>query len=464
MIEYKIISYFNYKNREYILLSDKRNKFFFLKNDVVSNCKRYITMEEFVELSNKLCIRENDLMHFSFEQKEIKKIRIIPKIVISGLVIPLTFSVLQFININDNSFDSSGISYAQESELDKNSQEKLDKFYQSIEFDKETLKEKSIDEYISTFKMVYDSDGLDQVLGIKKEDVTYDDIRQAVNNLDIPDKYKKIYLDLANNLEKQYPNLDLRIWNENLKTLKIEELSDSGLKALGVEYGAYSKKSNTIYVQDDYEFIPGTDEYQIIVHEMTHPIRLAKIKIDDVIYVCGFNAGYDNYTIVDEMMTSILSLRSYDQEESRIGYAFQTHMLELILECMDNYTLEDYVNEDVAYFIEKLNETNGDEEAIRMLNLLQLNRDDHDNDEIYFSQEQYYPLYDYVAKMYYRKNINSNMTSEEITAVKDTLVTRIITDVPEATAKEFDAAHFDDYLVEYCNENGINYSPSTKVR
>ena len=305
---------------------------------------------------------------------------------------------------------------------------------------------------------------MDQVLGNKKEDVTYDDIRQAINNLDIPDKYKKIYLDLANNLEEQYPNLDLRIWNENLKTLKIEELSDSGLKALGVEYGAYSKKANTIYVQDDYEFVPGTDEYQIIVHEMTHPIRLAKIKIDDVIYICGFNAGYDNYTIVDEMMTSILSLRSYDKEESRIGYGLQTHMLEIILECMDNYTMEDYVNEDIVYFIEKLNETNGDEEAIRMLNLLQLNRDDHDNDEIYFSQEQYYPLYDYVARMYYRKYINSNMTSEEIKAVKDGLVARMIADVPEKALNEFDAAHFDDYLVEYCNENGINYSPSAKVK
>ena len=131
---------------------------------------------------------------------------------------------------------------------------------------------------------------------------------------------------------------------------------------------------------------------------------------------------------------------------------------------MDNYTMEDYINEDISYFINKLNETNGDKEAIRMLNLMQLNRDDIMSKEIYFSQDQFYDLYDYVAKMYYRKHISSNMSSEEITAVKDELVTRIITDVSENVAKEFDAAHFDDYLVEYCNENGINYSPSTKVK
>ena len=73
------------------------------------------------------------------------------------------------------------------------------------------------------------------------------------------------------------------------------------------------------------------------------------------------------------------------------------------------------------------------------------------------SRRQYYDLYDYVARMYYRKHLSAGMSSEEITAVKDQLVSRIVADVPEDSTREFDKAHFDDYLVQYCSENGIAY-------
>lgn len=467
MIEYRIINYVMHKGKEYIILCDEKNRYFFLENDKLHNCKRYITLQEFFELAKNVCVVKRDLMQFALEEKKQKKTKIIPKVIVGSLVLPLTLTILQNFGIkNQNNEYSYGVSYVQESELDSETQARLDKFYEDVQSDMKFLKEISADNdgNDDIVDFVYDSHGLDQVLGNKKEDVTYDNIRSLIEQLDMSSEYKDIYITLANNLESQYPNMDLRIWEKNLSTLKVEEMSDEALKGMGVEYGAYDRRSNTIYIQDDYEFVPGTFEYQILVHEFTHPIRTALFMIGDVEYICEFCGGYDNYVVIDEAMNSIFSLRSYDQEETQIAYCFQSHMLEIMIECMDNYTMEDYVNEDIAYFINKLNEANGNDEAIRMLNLMQMNRDDYKRDDIYFEQNQFYDLYDYVAKMYYRKNINSNMTSEEITAVKDALVTRIITDVPEETAKEFDAAHFDDYLVEYCNENGINYSPSTKVK
>ena len=376
-------------------------------------------------------------------KKEYKK----PLIIVAGVFIAAALLFLAF-------YDSGSTTLEPETDP---SQERLEQYNHSVEYNTEHFEEQSIVEYTPTQYYVLDSNGLDQVLGNKKEDVTYDDIRSAISRLDARDELKEIYTELANNLEKQYPNLDLRIWNENLKSLRIEELSDEGLRSLGQEYGAYSKNKNTIYVQKDYEYVEGTPEYVIITHEMTHPIRQAKIVIDDVIYVCAFTTDKQNYTMADETLTSILSLRSYDPDSAYIGYFIPSHMMEVMLECMDNYTLEDYINDDISYFITKLNEANGDNDAVKILCLMQLNRDDAVRDDIYYEQDQYYDLYDYVARMYYRKNLHSGMSSEEISAVKDQLVSRLMAEVPEEVASLVDVSHFDDYLVQYCSDNGIEY-------
>ena len=463
MIDYRIINYIEYNGKEYIVLCDKENRYFFLENDRKNNCKRYIGLKELLELSNIICFRNNGLMQFAVEANKTKKIRIIPKVIVAGVVLPLTFAVLQACGIKpDDKAYAYDISYTSESELDSATQRRLKEYYDTVEKDMNNFAEISIDSR-DTIVYINDSSGLDQALGNTKEDVTYDDIRGLIKKLDTSDEYKEIYLTLADNLEKQYPHMDLRIWKQNLLTLDIEEKTDTILKGMGIEYAAYDMFSNVIYTDADYHYVPGTLEYQIIVHECTHPIRTASFKINDKDYICRFSRNFSNYQVVDEAMTSILSLRSYDPNETHIGYAFQSHMLEIMIECMDNYAMDDYINEDISYFINKLNETNGDKEAIRMLNLMQLNRDDVTSKAIYFEQDQFYDLYDYVARMYYRKHINNNMSSEEITAVKDELVTRIITDVPEETAKEFDASHFDDYLVEYCQENGIDYSRGVKT-
>lgn len=334
---------------------------------------------------------------------------------------------------------------------------RLAQYNTSVKFNTEHFAEVSIVELSSTKIFAFDSAGLDQVFGNKKEDVTYDDIRSAISRLDVPDEFKETFTELANNLEKQYPDLDLRIWNENLKTLQYEELSDEEMSKKGPKLGCYVKSENKIYVLKDHEYEYEGDEKLILTHEMGHTIRDATFEKDGVEYVCTFTNDVDDYNIVNETLTSILSLRSYDKESARMGYSFQSHMVEIMLECMDNYTLADYIGEDVNYFIKKLNETNGDNEAVRMLCLMQLNRDDIEQDDIHYEQSQYYDLYDYVARMYYRKHLSAGMSSEEITAVKDQLVSRIVTDVPEESTREFDKAHFDDYLVQYCSENGIEY-------
>ena len=346
-------------------------------------------------------------------------------------------------------------------DLDEASQKMVDDYAENVSVEMESFEEKSLQETEFDLTYVYDSDGLDKVLGNSKEDVTYDDIRAAIDRLDTSAKVKEIYTTLADNLEKQYPSMDLRVWLKNLETMKINFYSKEFFEMKGQDTGSYSVQSNQINLRDDLEDMELTQdalEYQIIVHEMTHPLKLGNFKIDDTHYCSQFSTSPTNYFYTNEALNSILALRSYDQESTLIGYLLISHMYEVMIENMDNYSMQDYIDEDVSYLITKLNETNGDDQAIRMVNLIELWYKDKKDDTTYIPPSFYYDLYDYIARMYYRNHITKDMTSEEIEKVKDDLVARLVADLSENTrTKEFDENHFDDYLKEYCRENGIEY-------
>ena len=359
---------------------------------------------------------------------------------------------------NTEETDSDG--YSQEEynpddyDLDEESRKRLDDFNEKLYLEQMEFEEKSL-ESNDFYTLIYDSDGLDQVLGNTKEDVTYDDIRAAIDLLDTTEKVKDIYKTLADNLEKQYPTMDLRMWLKNLETMEIEFMSDVYFDYVGVDSGIYIEASNKIILQEELEPKPGTLEYQIFVHEMAHPIKVASFSIGEKKFEWTFSEKpITDYRYANEAMNSILALRSYDPDETQIAYPLTSHMYEVMIENMDNYTLQDYVDEDVYYFISKLNETNGDNQALKILKLIELKCSDTKDDSVHFPQSLFYDVYDYIARMHYRNHISKDMTPEEIEKVKDDLVTRLAAGISKNT--EFDTKHFDDYLEEYCQENGIN--------
>lgn len=122
---------------------------------------------------------------------------------------------------------------------------------------------------------------------------------------------------------------------------------------------------------------------------------------------------------------------------------------------MDNYSLSDYVNHSLSYYAKKLDEFNGDDNyATVILELIQFQYDDYHSSSINVEQKGYYPIYDYIALMYYRKYINSGMSYREAVGVTDELLDKILFD--GADDYNIDVEHFYDYLNEYCNSIGIN--------
>ena len=469
MKEYIVIGNFKYKNNQYEMLLDENNKYFFLKTNQNREYE-YITLSELLKLTNMFHYKDNALLIEKNHNQERKK-KLVPKIWIGTSLVTLSLSLLLVLNTwhstrIDLSSDAKpvtmytdSISYDNVMEIEKDeTQKEIEKILQDIERQQDRFEvEKETDAMFS--RIIYDNSALDDALGYPKEEITYDTIRETIqNNPNIPNRFKELYILLANNLEKQYPTMDLRVWYENLKTIKINEVSEMEMRIKCVSttaFACYRKDENAIYTVEGYDYVPGTWDYQVIMHEMCHPIRSAFIPREDKEIRVQFQNSSGNGTIIDEAMNSLLSLRSYDPDEKDIAYQLQSNMIEAMVDSMDNYTYQDYVEHNLTYFENELNIQNGNDRAVEMISMMELQYNDYHNDKITVEQEQFYDLYDYIARMYYQKRITSTTSYDDALKIRDELIERITFDVPEDY--NIDTNHFREFFEAYCQEIGITH-------
>lgn len=463
MIEYNIISEFTYKDKKYLYLLDNEHRYFFVrKND--NDKLEYITLQELVELTNVFVPKDYVLL--IEEGKNKKKLKLIPMIFIGTTLFVMTTGCGRMLDNEYNNHISqnepvqtpytNSVSTTEEKVEEKAKEDVVDKILEEANKKKENFEVEGLIEGFH-MKIVLDSSRLDEVLGYPKEDITYEKIKETINsNSSIPKKFKTMYIDLANNLQREYPNMDLRVWYENLKTMKVLEVEEMEMKVKAVSataYACYRKDENTIYTVKDYKYEPGTWEYQVIMHEMAHPIRSGFIKKNGEEIRVQFTDKSGDGVIIEEALNSLLALRSYDKSERDIAYQLQSNMVEMMVESLDNYTYQDFVEHNITYFENELNKQNGDDKAIEMLALINLQYKDYHDKNMEVEQKNFYPLYDYIAKMYYRKKINPNMSYDTAKKIRDEYIDRMTYDVPEEY--NLDVAHMEAYFDTYCNEVGI---------
>ena len=164
---------------------------------------------------------------------------------------------------------------------------------------------------------------------------------------------------------------------------------------------------------------------------------------------------------VDEALNSVFAVSLFDYEERDIAYQLQSNYCTIMLDCLDNYSLSDYINHSLSYYASKLDEHNGHNIYDKcILTLIDTQYKDYHSDLIEIEQEEYYPIYDYIADMYYRKYIDEDMSYNEAKSVADDLIERITYDVP--LEYNIDTNRFYDYLNEYCNSIGIEVKNNTR--
>lgn len=451
-IEYRKILKFIFKNNNYQLLLDNNNKYFFLRVNEDTSFS-FVTMQELISLHN---LFKNFPLVMNAEKKPTKNqtIKLIPKVFFNGVLVPLTLiSLLTGCSIFESEYNNN---YYKD-----NSSYNYNNIQRDISFVVEDKQEKlELDTFLESdwvgYTYIYDNDYLDKVFPNKN--VTLDMIIQTIdNNSKINERFKLLLKEYITSVYQKYPTAELRIFYENMKTLEIVELDKNQLMLQTLSTtsaGCYVAKDNKIYVLKDYEYIKGTWDYQVIMHEFSHVLRTYQLVNEDNnirVQIGGLNF---NRLTLEEALNSIFTVSLFDYEERDIAYQLQSNYYSIILECMDNYSLEDYTHHSLSYFAQKLDEHTGyNNYASVITELIETQYKDYHSDMIEISQDQYYPIYDFISDIYYNKYLSEEFTYDEAKALTDILVEKIIFDVPEEY--NIDINHFYEYLNEYCQKNGV---------
>ena len=182
---------------------------------------------------------------------------------------------------------------------------------------------------------------LDRYLG--ELDVTKEMVIEAINsNGNLNQKYKTIALNLLEAITNKYPNYNLRIFYENIKTMKvveytIEEFREAFPEAQGA--GAqYNYALNQITTIDQVE-------WEVLYHEMFHATNTFYRTVGNTII-----RKIDENVSLNEAMTDLGASLVIPNKSS---YVFDRKILEYLLSTVD-YTLEDYNNKGINGLLEKL--------------------------------------------------------------------------------------------------------------
>ena len=188
-------------------------------------------------------------------------------------------------------------------------------------------------------RLITNLSDLDSVLGYKT--VSKEEIVNAIYaNPNLTDYYREIMVNLVNKIYDKYPNIDLRVFYENVKTLEIREISEEEFKN---EYKTYTVANYESY-QNRLNFSPNVN-LQVIYHEIAHTMwsfYWEDLGVYRTSKYSALNEAMTNYA------TSFLS--------SNINtYTNEGLILEYLLNITE-YTYEDYMNYGIEGLISGLKE------------------------------------------------------------------------------------------------------------
>ena len=290
------------------------------------------------------------------------------------------------------------------------------------------------------YKRVYDVSELPLVL--EEYGATAEQCLRALEENDaLNGQYRELFSDFVRRIEEKQPDADLSILCHNLKTLRVVELGrmDYLSKTLSFDsLGCYMRNENTIYIPEGTVYTEGEFGFQVLLHEFCHAARTVWEESDGERLRVQLCSEIGN-TMVEECLNSVFSCSLLNYYEWDIAYQVPSNYLRIMLECMDNYEISDYINHSEQYFLKKLDEYAGyTNYAQVMWKLITLQRSDWSNDRINIPQSEYLPIYDFLCRLYYGKYITADMTEAERRSVADELIYKAFYDAPEGYKTETD--------------------------
>lgn len=311
---------------------------------------------------------------------------------------------------------------------------------------------------------VHDAKAYREVFGFSNP--TINDLKKILDdNRDIPEKYKTFIISYLDKWLELYPGSDFTLFAQNLSTLKINEIPPDQMKwaALSASAAAcYRPAENTIYVKNTIDITAtDTSDYIVLTHELTHPATGIRTNLNGNT-VHGKFYDYDQPgEYADECLITYYVYKMQGLGHKSEFYVLASNYYRIILDCLgDTYTGADYMNHQVNYLAEKMDEYMGDKNyALRIIDLIDLQMDLHYGKYVdpERKQEDFQELYDYITRMYMKKYLKPGMDAKQAESVLDNLVNEMTTNFQTLSDvyAEITEDKFRPAFEACCKESGI---------
>lgn len=307
------------------------------------------------------------------------------------------------------------------------SQEVLDKYLKNLEpaddeYDNLFATDFQEFKYVNIYKG-RDQSAYQKILGHR--DATLQQIRQALDANDkISHTYKEFIYQFACDLRTLYPECNLAVLYHNLQTLVIEAMTQYEInkETLSMDSAAcYLRYENRICVAEDLDLSRESDDYIIMIHELCHAARSLQWKPEDSAEYkidIGFYDDYKMGTYAEEGVITNIAYELQGLGKRATFYPMLASYYRIITQCID-YSGEDFFNHGVNYLISQMDAFMGDKEAYQIVARIdaQMTLRYTPYQEVDFRDFQ--PVYDYLARMYFKKYIDPDMTREQAEEVFD---------------------------------------------
>lgn len=268
----------------------------------------------------------------------------------------------------------------------------------------------------------HDCSGYEQILGYG--DATLEQIRQAVDaNANISPLYKEFIYQFACDLRALYPNVNLAVLLHNLDTLVIDEMTQAEIdkETLSTNSAAcYLPYENRVCVAEGLDLSRESDDYIILTHELCHAARSVQIRNngDDVYDIdIGFYELYKMGTYAEEGIVTNISYELQGLGNKATFYPMLASYYRIIWDCID-YSGEDFFNHSVNYLIEQMDAFMGDTQyAYQIVAMIDAQMSLRYEPYRAVDFHDFQPMYEYIAKMYFKKHITQDMSYGEAQVV-----------------------------------------------
>ena len=465
--KYRKISKIIYNNKRFQVFMDEKNRYAFLEIDKDNNYS-FPHIEDFIGLIEIFSKKNNNEYYYrKIENKQNKFVFKASVLVASGVIAcsSLLFNALkeqkqitnteieQVISIADDYKEELPKEISQE-DITINIEEQKDLSY--ITDDMYNIYDNQID--------IYNSKALN--LFLEEKNITINDLEEAINNnQNINDEIKNYLIELSKNIMETYPNIDMRLFYENIKRLNIVYESEESIKEHGDDLAWYNCETGEIHLNESIKLDKGSKDLMIFRHEAGHMISQAIIPYEDSkeLVVITKNGAYGEYLqeAIDVIITSEPFKKEYDF--TNYGYAINTNELEAIINAIPNFDMSVLVNQDVYNITAYLDEVNPNKiPAYRLVDLMDIQTIAYNNiGTIETEPEEFNEIYEYIANTYINNCLNPNMSYDEIIDIEKQLIDNLNKNLGY-TGNLTNYQIIEDKFIEYMEINNINHNKTMK--